>query len=39
LHSLKGRNGGIGRRARLKLAFLWSVGSIPIFGTNKTLAF
>lgn len=27
-------DGGIGRRARLKLVFLWSAGSIPALGTR-----
>ncbi len=29
--------GGIGRRARLKLVFHWSVGSIPTQGTNQRM--
>ena len=28
--------GGIGRRARLKLVFHWSVGSIPTLGTKPS---
>gem|GEM_PF-1967735 len=31
LHNCPG--GGIGRRARLKLVFPWSAGSIPALGT------